>query len=455
MPRGELFDPLFGAAELGAVLSDRAWITALVEVECALARAQVRVGVLEREHADAIGAAGEVVAAMLDPARLGAAAVAGGNPVIPLVTELRRAASSHGVPAAAVHKGATSQDIVDNALLLLAQRAGQLVIADLRTAAEAAAGLARSHRGTPMAARTLGQQALPTTFGALAAGWCAALDRATFALSAVLADLPVQFGGAAGTLAALYPCGLDIADALAAELGLAAQRVPWHTDRTPVAELAATLGIAAGAIGKIATDIVALSATEVGEVGENAPGGSSAMPHKRNPIAAITARAAARRVPGLVADALAAMDHEFQRAAGAWHAEWETVTELLRLTGGAAHRLAESLSGLHVHPGAMARNLRITHGLLLAERVTAALSEHTDRAREIVTAAATAEPPALDTDPAVTAHLAPERIRELLDPATYLGHAEDIVDRVLAGRGETSPAEATGARSPRNPNGAN
>lgn len=340
------------------------------------------------------------------------------------------------MPAAAVHKGATSQDILDNALLLLAQRAGALIITDLRTAADAAARLAADHRGTPMAARTLGQQALPTTFGALAAGWCAALDRAAGALTAVLADLPVQFGGAAGTLAALYPHGTAVADALAAELGLAPQRVPWHTDRTPIAELATALGVGAGAVGKIATDIVALAATEIGEVAEASPGGSSAMPHKRNPIAAITARAAARRVPGLVADALGAMDHELQRAAGAWHAEWETVTDLLRLAGGAAHRLAQSLSGLQVHPAAMARNLGITQGLLLAERVTAALAEHTDRAREIVTAAATGEHPALDTDPAVTEYLAPDRVRELLDPAGYLGHAQDFVTRVLDARGD-------------------
>ncbi|MGW0180821.1 lyase family protein, partial [Nocardia sp. NPDC003345] len=260
-------------------------------------------------------------------------------------------------------------------------------------------------------------------------------------------DLPVQFGGAAGTLAALHPHGLTVADALAAELGLAHQRVPWHTDRTPIAELCTALGVAAGAVAKIATDIVALSATEVGEVSEDSPGGSSAMPHKRNPVAAITARAAARRVPGLVADALAAMDHEFQRAAGAWHAEWETVTDLLRLTGGAAHRLAESLTGLHVHPDAMARNLGITNGLLLAERVTAALAEHTDRARELVTGAATADPPALATDPAIVEPLGAERVRELLDPATYLGHAGDLVDRVLTAR-DTGIAAATDTPGP-------
>ncbi|WP_039828617.1 lyase family protein [Nocardia testacea] len=443
MPRGELFDPLFGAAELGAALSDRAWITALIQVECALARAQAATGMLDERYADAIDAAGPELAARLDPEQLGHAAVSGGNPVIPLVGELRRACAAADVPPAAVHKGATSQDILDNALALLAQRAGTLVVDELRAAAGSAARLARVHRDTPMAARTLGQQALPTTFGALAAGWCVALDRAAGSVTAALADFPVQFGGAAGTLAALYPHGPAVADALAAELGLAPQRVPWHTDRTPVAELATALGVAAGAVSKIATDIVALSATELGEVGEDSPGGSSAMPHKRNSVAAITARAAARRVPGLVATALGAMDHEMQRAAGAWHAEWETVTELLRLGGGAAHRLAQSLAGLRVDPAAMSRNLAVTGGLLLAERVTAALSEHTERAREIVTAAATADPPALDSDPEIIEYLGADRVRELLDPAGYLGHAADFVTRVLTERGDEAADPAT------------
>ncbi|MFQ6230600.1 lyase family protein [Nocardia sp. NPDC002869] len=443
MPRGELFDPLFGAAELGATLSDRAWITALIQVECALARAQAATGVLDEHYAAAIDAAGPELAERLDPEQLGSAAVAGGNPVIPLVGELRRACAAANVPPAAVHKGATSQDILDNALSLLAQRAGTLVVDDLRAAADSAATLARDHRDTPMAARTLGQQALPTTFGALAAGWCAALDRAAGSVTAALADLPVQFGGAAGTLAALYPHGPAVADALAAELGLAPQRVPWHTDRTPLAELATALGVAAGAVSKIATDIVALSATELGEVSEDSPGGSSAMPHKRNSVAAITARAAARRVPGLVATTLGAMDHEMQRAAGAWHAEWETVTELLRLSGGAAHRLAQSLAGLRVDPAAMSRNLAVTGGLLLAERVTAALSEHTERAREIVTAAATADPPAFDSDPEIVEYLGADRVRELLDPAGYLGHAADFVTRVLDERGDEVGGPAT------------
>jgi 3-carboxy-cis,cis-muconate cycloisomerase len=290
-----------------------------------------------------------------------------------------------------------------------------------------------------MVARTLGQQALPTTFGALAVSWFTGLDDATAQLERALSALPVQFGGAAGTLAAVHPDGLALADALADELGLTQQVVPWHTTRTPVASLASALGVAAGAISKPAADITAMASTEFGEVAEDAPGGSSAMPHKQNPVAAITARAAARRVPGLVSTVLSSMDHEFARAAGAWHAEWETLTALLRLTGGAAHQLASSVGGLHVHAEAMARNLGITGGLILAERVTGALSTHTESARDIVTAAAASGVP-LDRAPEITAYLSPDELRELLDPSNYLGHAVDLVDRALASR----PARNTG-----------
>ncbi|MGW5105958.1 3-carboxy-cis,cis-muconate cycloisomerase [Nocardia sp. NPDC004123] len=434
MSRGELFDPLFGATAVGAATSDRAWISALLEVEAALARAEAAVGVIEPRHAQAIDTVAKMLAETIGPEQLGREAVADGNPVIPLVGHLRAACVAAEVPADAVHKGATSQDILDSALMLLAQRAGALIVLDVKAAADAAAALAHVHRDTPMAARTLGQQALPTTFGALAASWCAALDRAASGLAEVLVDLPVQFGGAAGTLAALHPQGLAVADALAAELGLAPQGIPWHTNRVRIGELAAMLGVTAGAVGKIATDIIALAATEIGEVTEALPGGSSAMPHKRNAVAAITARAATRRAPGLVATVLSSMDHELHRAAGGWHAEWESCTELLRVTGGAANRLVESMSGLQAHPHAMARNLALTGGVLLAERVTTALATHTDAARAVVTAAATSDTPDLTTDPGINEYLDPEEVRELLDPAGYLGHARDFVDRVLADR---------------------
>lgn len=433
MTRGDLFDPVFGAARLSPLLSDRAWVSAMLEVESALAHAAADAGVITPDQAIAISSAAHTLSTALDPALLGVEGAAGGNPVIPLVKHLRAECAPAGVPGSAVHTGATSQDVLDTALVVLVRRAGAVVADDLALAADAAAALAREYRDTPMAARTLGQQALPTTFGALAAGWCAGLDRARRSLTTVIADLPVQFGGAAGTLAALHPRGLEVADLLADELGLARQSVPWHTERTRIGEIASALGVAAGAVAKIAGDVVLMAATEIGEVTEDASGGSSAMPHKRNPVAAVTARGAAARVPGLVATALGSMSQEFQRAAGAWHAEWETVTDLLRLTGGAVHRIGQCLSGLHVDTAAMRRNLDATGGMLLAERVTGALSEYTADARDLVTTVCLAGRP-LDADPSITEFLAPEAVRELLDPATYLGHAGDLVDRVLAAR---------------------
>ncbi|MBD0863037.1 3-carboxy-cis,cis-muconate cycloisomerase [Gordonia sp. zg691] len=433
--RGELFDPIFGSERVRDEVSDRAWVTTMLEVEAALARAAASVGMVDAAHCAAIERSVSELAAPggIDIVELGRSAVNGGNPVIPLVGLLRERAVTHGVPGDQVHRGATSQDILDTALVLLIRRAGAVVLEDLTAAADSAAELARLHRTTPMVARTLGQQALPTTFGLLAATWFVALDTATRRVRSAISSLPVSLGGAAGTLAGLHPEGLRIADALADDLGLARAGLPWHTDRTVVADVATAFGLAAGAMSKPATDIIAMASTELAEVSENDPGGSSAMPHKQNPTSAITARASARRVPALVATVLANTDHEFQRASGAWHAEWETVSTLLRCTGGAACRLSGSLGGLVVHPDAMARNLEITGGLILAERVTAAMSTRTDRAREIVTRAARSGH-RLDEDPEVTEHLSAVELEELTDPANYLGHAADLVDRALAAR---------------------
>jgi 3-carboxy-cis,cis-muconate cycloisomerase len=349
-----LFDPLFGADRVTARLDDAAWVAALVAVEVALAHAAAAHGLVPVAHAERIEAA--AAGLDVDTAALGRAAVEGGNPVIPLVRLLRKAAGEAGV---SVHPGATSQDVMDTAAVLLTAWAGEILLDDLRGAADAAAALAAADRDTPMIARTLGQQALPTTFGLVAAGWCAGLDRARTALARVLAALPVQFGGAAGTLAGSYPHGPAVAASLARNLRLA-DAAPWHTERTRIGELAGVLAVAAGACAKPATDIVLLAGTELGEVSEAAPGDSSAMPHKRNPIAAVTARGAARRAPGLAAVLLAAADHEHQRAAGAWHTEWQTLGDLLRAAGGAASRLRTSLEGLGVHPDRMAANLALT-----------------------------------------------------------------------------------------------
>ncbi|MFP5070373.1 lyase family protein [Pseudonocardia nantongensis] len=382
----ELFGPLSGTDRVDGLLDDAAWIAALLEVELALSAVAAEQGAVSDDDADGVERAVAAVAG-LDPHTLAAESVEGGNPVIPLVKRLR-AAAARIQPGAerAVHPGATSQDVLDTALVLLTRRAGHRIVEDLRAGAEAAARLAAEHRDTPCAARTLGQQALPTTFGAVAASWCAGVDRAGARLAGLLDDLPVQYGGAAGTLAATHPHGPAVADALAARLGLAPQGTPWHTERTRIGELAGALGVAAGACAKPATDVVLLSATELGEVSEAAPGDSSSMPHKRNPAAAVTARGSARRAPGLVATLLASMEQEHQRAAGAWHAEWETLTTLLRVSAGAAARLRVCLAGLEVHPDAMTRNLALAAG-----------------------AGTTSHPPGV-------------------------GHAPDLVDRVLAGR---------------------
>jgi 3-carboxy-cis,cis-muconate cycloisomerase len=352
-----MLGPLLGADRVAARLDGRAWLDALLAVEVALTRAAAEVGLVDAADVPHVMGAVARLRDELDPAVVAVEAVAGGNPVIPVARRLRAAA---GPGAGAVHPGATSQDVMDTALVLLVRSATVVIDDDIGNAADAAARLAAAHRDTPMAARTLGQQALPTTFGLVAAGWCAGLDRAVHGLVDVVGALPVQFGGAAGTLAASHPHGPALADVFADQLGLPRQDVPWHTERSRIGQLAGALGVAAGACAKPATDVVLLSATEVGEVSEAAPGGSSSMPHKRNPVAAVTARASARRAPGLVATLLAAADHEYQRAAGPWHSEWPALVDLLCATGGAGARLRTCLGGLVVHPETMARNLSLT-----------------------------------------------------------------------------------------------
>ena len=340
-----LFDGTFARGGAAAAVTDDAWFRALLDVEAALARAAAGLGLVSAT------AAATVTSTAGDPARLDLATVVAkaadaGNPVPPLVRALQDAVGEDA--ARAVHVGATSQDILDTALLLLARNAITAIDADLATAAEAAARLAASHRDDVVMARTLMQQALPTTFGLKAAGWLAGLDGARLRLAEVVASLPVQYGGAAGTLAASSGSGVALRSALAAELGLADTAVPWHTVRLPIADLAGALGATAGVLATVAVDVVLMAQSEVAEVSEGGEsrGGSSAMPHKRNPVAAISARACARRAPGLVATLLSAMEQEHERAAGAWHTEWPTLTDLLGTVGSSASWLAESLTGL-------------------------------------------------------------------------------------------------------------
>ena len=349
-----LFDGVLARGDVQTRLSDAAWLAALLEVEAALARAGAAAGIVPAGAAAAIDAACDAKA--FDVADLSAAATASGNPVVPLVQRLRSIVPDHVAPY--VHKGATSQDIMDTAAMLVAHRALVPLLADLRGAADSAAGLARAHRDTVMAGRTLLQQAVPTTFGLKAAGWMVGLDEAASRLAEVRATrLAAQFGGAAGTLAGLGGAGVDVAARLAAELGLAAPVLPWHAIRTRPVELACALGEAAGVTAKVCRDVTLLAQNEVGEVSEETPGGSSVMAHKRNPIAAVSAAACAAQAPGLVATLLAAMAHEHERAAGAWHAEWRPQRELLVATGSAVAWMRDCLEHLVVHPEAMRANL--------------------------------------------------------------------------------------------------
>jgi 3-carboxy-cis,cis-muconate cycloisomerase len=442
---GGLLGPLFAGSRADQELSDRALLQAMLDAERALAAAERGAGIVPAEAAAAIAAACQ--ADRFDPDDLGRRAEAAGNPVVPLVRDLTAAVAEAAGPAAArwVHHGATSQDIMDTASSLVAFRALAPLLDDLEAAADAAAGLADRHRATVMAGRTLGQQAVATTFGLKAAGWLVALDDAAAGLGQVRRErLAAQLGGAAGTLASLGPDGVEVARGYAEALGLAEPVLPWHTNRARVAELAGALGVAAGVLGKVALDVTLLAQTELGEVAEAAGegrGGSSTLPHKRNPVGAVLVTAATRRAPGLVATLLGAMAQEQERATGAWHAEWEPQAELLRLVGAAAARARQLLQGLEVHPERMRANLEATGGLLMTERVATALGEPLGRvgAQELVgrlarQAADSGRPlrAVLLADPTVRERLDQAAIDRLLDPEGYLGSADQLVDRALA-----------------------
>ena len=279
-----------------------------------------------------------------------------------------------GDAAGYVHHGATSQDVMDTATMLVARGALDLVLADLASVEEQLAALAEAHRSTPMVARTLLQHALPTTFGFKAAGWLVALLEARERLVVVRDErLAAELGGAAGTLAALGEQGLDVLTLYADELELAEPVLPWHTNRTRIAELGAALDTCAGVLAKIGLDLALLAQTEVGEVREGGTGGSSTLPQKRNPIRSTHARACAELVHGYASVLARAVVQEHERAAGAWHAEWEALTGALAYTGGAASAIGEALTGLEVDEERMRRNLELTDGLILAERVALAV----------------------------------------------------------------------------------
>jgi 3-carboxy-cis,cis-muconate cycloisomerase len=408
------FEALFVPADVREATGERAWVQAMLDFEAALARAQGQPELADR------------IAATSPPSLTDRST---GTPVPELVVAL---------PAGA-HRGATSQDVMDTAAVLVAKRTLPLIEKSLAGIAAGCAQLARDHRSTPLAARTLLQQALPTTFGFKAAGWLAGVDEARDLLAAV--PLEVELGGAAGTLASLGDQGLEVLSRLAEELELAEPVMPWHTRRLRIGQLGAALALAAGAVEKIALDMKLMAQTEVGELAESSAGGrggSSTLPHKRNPVGSALAIACAHGVRGAASVLIAVQAQEHERGGGAWQAEWDALSRALSLTGGAAAALREALDGLEVHADRMRANLELTGGLLMSEAVATAIGRPDGKAvvAEVALGAAESGQPlreALIADSRI--ELSDDEIDRALDPAGYLGSAEAFVDRALEAHG--------------------
>ena len=450
---GGLFGGVFTRG--GPVADDAAWLRAMLAAEAGLARA------LEHAGLAPAGAGAAVTAAAARPedfdiAELSRSSALTGNPVPGLARALTRLVADPEARVA-VHQGATSQDIMDTAVMLLARDAIDATLADLSRAGAAAARLADAHRGSLMIGRTLLQQAVPVTFGVVAAGWLSGIDAAIAGLVSVRdTRLAAQFGGAAGTLASLGADGPRVKALLAREVGLADPPLPWHTERLRIIDVATAMTRVTATLGKVARDITLLSQTEVGEIsegfwvpvaepaGSSAPrrGGSSAMPNKNNPVAAVAILGCARQVPGLLATLVASAEQEHQRAAGAWHAEWQPLGHLLELAASAAAWSRELLENLQVDTGRMAANLAAAGGFPLAERVTALLRDAlgAPRAHDLVAnaagrAASSGVPlrdvllaaPELDD-----AGITPAEVERALDPSAYLGASSDFITAALA-----------------------
>jgi 3-carboxy-cis,cis-muconate cycloisomerase len=438
-----LTKPLSGGAQMLAVFSDAAAVQRMLDFEAALARAEAAHGVIPQAAVAPIEAACN--AAQIDLPALADAAASAGNLAIPLVKQLTAAVAKKDAEAGKyVHWGATSQDAIDTGLMLQLRAALELFDAELCAITDALARLARAHRDTPMIGRTWMQHALPVSFGLKAAGWLDAMLNHQERIALLKQRLALQFGGAAGTLASLGGKGLEVAQSLAQDLGLPLPDLPWHTQRDRVAEVAAALGILTGSLGKMARDISLLMQTDVAEAAEPAApgrGGSSTMPHKRNPVACAATLSAAVKVPGLVATMLAGMVQEHERALGGWQAEWDALPEIAIASFGALRQMRETAAGLTVDAARMRANLDITHGLIMGEAVMLALGGKIGRlnAHHLVEDASRRAAASgrhlrevLAQEAQVMQHLSQQELDALFEPVNYLGVTGAFVDRVLA-----------------------
>ncbi|MFL6140644.1 MAG: adenylosuccinate lyase family protein [Labedaea sp.] len=440
-----LLSPVWAGVDAADLLDDQAWLQAMLDVEVALARAQATLGVVPAAAAEVISSAAD--AGRLDVAALAVETRGAANPVVPVVRAFTAEVAAVDPGAAEyVHRGGTSQDILDSAAMLIAARVLDGVRADLVRAAAALATLVATHADTAMAGRTLTQHAVPITFGLKAAGWLMLVHDALSRVRVLRRNgLPAQLGGAAGTLASYVEYaggdrahGPALMAAFAAELGLPEPVVPWHALRTPIADIAAVTSFVTASLGKIALDVQGMSRTEVGEVAEPSADGrgiSSAMPQKQNPVLATLVMSAARQVPLYATVLVQSMLAEDERAPGAWHAEWQPLRESLRLTAGAASTAAELLEGLRVYPDRLRENLSLTGGAIVSERLGAALAPHLGKAaaKKVLTRAALNPDTPFDESLRAMPELRslPVDLHALLDPVEYLGATGELIGRAL------------------------
>ena len=439
-----LLAPMLSSAAMRAVCDDMAYVQNMLDFEATLARAEAATGVIPANAADTI--TGACKANAFDLAALAEAATRSGNLAIPLVKALTADVAKADAEAARyVHWGATSQDVIDTATMLTLRAGIDALLGDIGRAIAGFAALARQHRNTPVVARTWLQHALPMPFGLKLAEYAAALHRSRGRLQRLRREsLALQFGGAAGTLAALGDKGLLVAEKLAQELKLPLPDGPWHTHRDRIAEAASVLAILSGTCGKIARDVQLMMQTDVAEAFEPAGegrGGSSTMPHKRNPVAAAGALGAAMMAPNLAATIFSAQIQDHERSAGPWHAEWPTLPGLLLVTSGALAGIVDIAEGLEVDAARMRVNLDATNGLIMAEAVTMALAETIGKseAHHLVEAASKQAVAGkmslrdvLARDTKVTARLSAERLTQLFEPMAYQGVSQALIDRLLA-----------------------
>ncbi|HYA22835.1 MAG TPA: 3-carboxy-cis,cis-muconate cycloisomerase [Terriglobales bacterium] len=431
-----LIESLATTEPLAEIFADDSVLQTMLDFEVALARAEARVGIVPKSAAETISSAAH--ASEFDIPALSRAMFRAGTAAIPLIKALTEKVQARDRNAAGwVHWGATSQDVADTALILLLKRAYPILDGDLERLEKSLVKLSEQHKATVMLGRTLMQPAPPTTFGLKAAGWLGALHRGTKRFKSAYDEaLVLQFGGASGTLASLGDEGPAVARALAEELGLTCPEAPWHTHRDRLASLVCCCGIVTGSLGKMARDISLLMQTEVGEVAEpggEGRGGSSTMPHKRNPTACSLTLSAAQRVPSLVASFLSAMVQEHERAVGSWQSEWPVVASTVQLTGMAAASMAEVAEGLTVHAERMQQNIEKTKGLIFAERAMMLLAQKLGRdvahkLLEDATCQSIAQNKRLSAVlqelPEVASHIDRSALAQLEIPEQYLGSAE-------------------------------